>query len=394
MVVGALAVIIALAIRSGTDASPPEEEPPPAGPRACAGVDAHRIELDTQTTDAPGRVCFEVEEPSLVTVGAAALDPDQDLLVTVTDAAGELLGEDAAREDWDPQVALVLEPGTYVVEITGADAEPPPFLIYTAVMPPPAQADDEPDVELPGADACGAEIPWLADGASVVISAEAPYVCIKTEVERFVGLGAQSSTADAEALVDLVLSVFTLTEGAEPALLMSGDDGFGTDPFLAVDLPEGIALVEVSAWFGQGFTDAVVTLDAAWEEPRTGAITATHASLTPEQCSGEADLTPGTAMTVEGERAYLCLEVDEQQRLTVEAATLTDQDLTLELIGFDREGVPFRLRWADDDPYVDALGATDPLIDTVVPAGTWVIAVTPYLEGEAADYDVRVAPAG
>ncbi|MFN3867288.1 MAG: hypothetical protein ACK4MD_11350, partial [Demequina sp.] len=123
-----------------------------------------------------------------------------------------------------------------------------------------------------------------------------------------------------------------------------------------------------------------------------GEATSMHADVTGAVCDEAPMAFPGDTLTVDGERTYVCLDNDRTQRLTIQAATLTDQDLVLEVLGVD-DG-PYRLAWADGNPYSDVLADFDPLLDQTVPEGRWVVAVTTYFTGTAADYDLRIVAGG
>lgn len=389
----AVVVAVALAARPTGDATVATSASPTAGD-ACAGVDAQSISLDQQVVGPEPRTCFVLEERRQVTVGAAALEPDDAVVLTVVDGSGTQVGSAASEEGWDPELSLTLEPGTYVIEVTGPEGEAPPFLLYTATFP----ASSEEPVEaatLPAVDACGDTVPTAADDAPVQIDGDAAeqtvhHACVIVQEPGFVKVGLASPDPSDQNAPDLQLAVYR--HGEQPSLVRSADDVIGLDPELSLELEPGTYLLEATAWYDlpTGAFEFYVDDDA--DLFRRGEVTSMHGQATPQLCEDAPTLSPGEALTIEGEGTYVCLSVPDAQRLTLEAATLTDQDLVLEVMGFDDAGAPYRLAFADEDPYSDVLANFDPLIDQVLPEGTWLVAVTTYFTGTAADYDVALQP--
>ncbi|WP_297084110.1 hypothetical protein [uncultured Demequina sp.] len=389
-----LGIVVVLVSQPPADDAPAATSPSPESD-ACGGVDAQYIDLDLQIVQPESLMCFVLDERLQVTVGAAALEPDDAVVLTVRTVDGETLGTAASEPEWDPEVAVTLEPGIYVVEVTGQGGGTPPFLVYSATFAP---GEDQPadSVDVPSEQRCLEDFPALAAGGRVAVNeaageGTAHYACISLDEAAFAKVGLVSPDPSDGDAADLQMALYRYDGG--PVLVRSADDAIGYDPELSVDLEAGTYLVEATAWFDSPTGPFQFYLDIDGELFRHGEVTSLHADLTEDVCTGAPMLAPGDAVTVEGERTYVCATVPAQQRLVIEAATLGEQDLVLEVIGFEDSGTPFRLAWADEDPTTDVLADFDPRIDQVVPEGAWVIAVTTYFTGVAADYDIRLAPA-
>ncbi|WP_144018826.1 hypothetical protein [Demequina sp. NBRC 110056] len=386
-VVGATAVIWLLARPAGEVAPSPSASP--VADDACGGIDAYPIELDTQVVEPEPRTCFVIEEALQVTVGAAALEEGANLTVTLLDADLTELTAATSEPGWDPEVGITLDPGVYVIEVSSTEDPLPPFLIYTATFP--AGSDGEPTEEaaadLPSVEACGDTVPWVADDAPLTVEGAdaATYACVDVTAASFVKLGLASEDPSDEESPDLQLALYD----ADGTLVRSADDELGFDPEMSLDLDPGTYLLEATAWFDVPPGAFEIYVDDDADLFRSADVTSLHADVTEQTCADAAPLVVGDAITVEGEVTYLCLTTGETDRVAIEAATLTDQDLVLEVIGFDA-GAPYRIAWADENPEIDVLANFDPRIDQTLPAGTWLVAVTTYFAGTAADYDIRV----
>lgn len=371
----------------------------------CAGVEGQSIDLDTQIVDAAPLTCFVLTEPSSVTIGAAALEPSDTIELTLRDGDGADLESAVSASDWDPEIALELAPGTYAIEVSGPDGDDvPPFLLYTATFVP--QGGEQPDPErgvdtesVPTADACGTDVPLLADDSPVSFdpaespnTADARFACVQVAESVFAKVGLASADPSDIASPDLTLAVYRVADGGEAELVRTADDAVGFDPETSLELEPGTYMVAASSWLGAETGPFEFYYDDDADLFRRGEPTSMHADLAPTACGGAPEITPGDTLTVEGDQTYVCLSVDQAQRLTIEAATLTDQDLVLEVLGYD-DGA-YRLAWADGDPSSDSLADFDPLVDQTVPPGTWVIAVTTYFGDPAAAYDLRVVAGG
>lgn len=395
-------------------------EPVPATPYpqenvasdGCTGVEAQSIELNQQIVEPQSRTCFELADEQHVTIGAAALEPSDVIELLLFDARGEELAAAVSEPDWDPTVGINLAPGIYVIEVRGVGSdEVPPFLLHTATFPPFEDAAPSPGPEappgaedLPARQACGADVPWLATGSPVLVSQTADaavagsgeagrsYTCVEVTEPVLAKVGLESADPGGDGSADLTLAVYRFSDaGAD--LLRVADDTFGSDPEMSLELEVGVYLVEAAAWHDVATGDFEFYYDDTATLFREGEVAAAHADMNAEYCADHASMSVGDAITVDGERTYTCLEVTEDGRITVRAATLTDQDLTLEIIGFNEDG-PYRLAWTDSNPYSQALIDFDPLLDQVIPAGTWVVAVTTYYGEPAADYDLQAVVGG
>ena len=420
-VIATIAGIVVAAVAMWGDRSEPDPAIPDpqesAASDGCTDVEAQSIELNGQVVEPEPRTCFELTETQQVTIGAAALEPTDLIELTLFDAAGEQLAAAVSEPDWDPSVGLELTAGTYVIEVAGVDTETvPPFLLHTATFPP--QAAGEGDVELPGPEilpggadlptieACGADVPWLATGQPVAVSntADAPagaggdvsanFTCVEVTETVFGKIGIESPDPYGADSPDLTLAVYQFSDGgAEPELIRVGDDAFGSDPEVSLDLTPGTYLVEGAAWHDVSAGDYEFYYDDTASLFRAGDVTAMHAGIAADFCAAQPIMTVGDAITIDGEQTYSCVEVTEGGRLTIQAATLTDQDLALEVIGFNDDG-PYRLAWTDDNPHSQALIDFDPLLDQHIPAGQWIVAVTTYYGDPAAGYDLQIVAGG
>ena len=410
------AIIAAIAIwgdRSEPDPAIPDIQESAASD-GCTGVEGQSIELNGQVVDPEPRTCFELSEPAQVNIGAAALEPTDLIVITLTDSAGEVWASATSEPDLDPEIWMNLPPGTYVIDVAGVDTDQvPPFLIHTATFA--LQDEEEPvpapgpeilpgGANLPSAESCGTDVPWLATGQPVAVSstADAPagtdgevaphFACVEVTEAVFAKLGIESADPYGADSPDHTLAVYRMADG-EAQLIRVGDDTFGSDPEVSLDLEPGTYLVEGAAWHEVQAGDFSFYYDDQESLFREGDVTVMHAELTADVCEEHTVIAVGDAMTLEGEHTYTCLDVAEGGRLTIQAATLGDQDLALEVIGFDEAG-PYRLAWTDDNPHSRALIDFDPLLDQHIPAGQWVVAVTTYYGEPAADYDLRVVAGG
>lgn len=415
-VIAAIAGAVVAAIAIWGDRSEPDPADPnpheSAASDGCTGVEAQSIELDGQVVDPQSRTCFELPEAMQVTIGAAALEPSDLISLTLLDAEGVELAAATSEPDWDPTVAMDLSPGTYVIEVAGVNTdEVPPFLLHTATFPSPSGGEAVPGPEilpgganLPTIESCGADVPWLATGAPVAVTPTADaaagdgvdvtsnFACVEVTDAVFAKVGIESPDPYGEDSPDLTLAVYRMGDD-EPELIRVGDDTFGADPEVSLDLEPGTYLVEGAAWHDAHTGDFEFYYDDQASLFREGAVTAMHADLTASLCDDAPGMALGDAVTVDGEQTYTCLEVTEGGRLTIQAATLGEQDLALEVIGFNDAG-PYRLAWTDDNPHSQALIDFDPLLDQHIPAGQWVVAVTTYYGEPAANYDLRAVAGG
>lgn len=386
----------------------------------CDGVGAQPIELGRQVVDAPDRFCILVTERSELTVGAASMTATDSIRLELFDAEHHLLGSAQSAPSKDPQITQVLEPGAYLTVVT-SDTVMPQLLVFTAIYATPtaeatavagAQASAQ-GSGLPTRDQCGEDdIPWLSASARTTRDDGAKRACLTLTQDTWVKAGLESP-ADGVGGPDLQLSIFEYGPDGKASLLRTVDDAFGFDPEMSLDLPAGDYLLEVSAWDDATIGTPVLYVDTQQAYFRHGTPSPQAFALTPARCDDAVQaahtesvedggarqgedvvpvFTPGSTTSVRMELATVCVEVAEQQRLTLEVATLTDQDLALEVIGFETDGTPFRFAWSDENPYSDVLGATDPLLDLTFPAGIYTVQVNTYYGAPAANFDVRLVP--
>ncbi|MFN3866971.1 MAG: hypothetical protein ACK4MD_09710, partial [Demequina sp.] len=267
------ALIAALMTLGGDSSEPVEPSPSPTeASDGCNGVEGQSIDLDAQIVDAPPRSCFVLDEPASLTIGAAALEPTDGIELAVYDEHGTELASAASMPDWDPQVALDLAPGAYVIEVEGVDTDQtPPFLLYTARFVPQqggnADAGDGIDTaSVPPAEACGADVPVLADdapvsvtpdsgGAPATLDPSAPgvvhYACVVVEEAVFAKVGLASADPSDVDAPDLTMAVYRAgADGADATLVRAVDDAIGFDPETSLDLDPGVYMIAASAWLG------------------------------------------------------------------------------------------------------------------------------------------------
>jgi hypothetical protein len=241
-------------------------------------------------------------------------------------------------------------------------------------------------VDIPAASACGQSVPFAIAGEPLSLSTAAPLACVELQTRALVKMGL---VAQASSPADLQLAVFSPGDDAAE-LIRLADDGFGLDPEMSVWLDPGTYILEANSWFEEPFEGAELYLDPDGNYLRRGDVTAAYADVTPAVCDTAPRLTPGEQFTVEGRATYVCLDVAAAQPLALQAATLTDQDLVLEVVGFE-DGAPYRIAWADENPYSRVLADFDPLVEMVFPAGQWVAVVGTYYGDPAANFDIRLS---
>jgi hypothetical protein len=95
-----------------------------------------------------------------------------------------------------------------------------------------------------------------------------------------------------------------------------------------------------------------------------------------------------------GENPMVCLTLDATTRLELAAISTSEEDLTLEIIGFTADGSPVRYGWVDYDPwasFVEDLAQ----VDLALPKGTYILAAA-HFGGSSPQGDVSftVIPSG
>ncbi|WP_084075636.1 hypothetical protein [Demequina sp. NBRC 110052] len=382
----------ALGWRLARGEDPEATESPTAGASACEALGVEQIALDSQTTDAPSEFCLVLEDRVELTLGVAALDVSEGISITLENSGGTPLARADSSLGADPVLTLVLDPGTYVGRVTALDGgDAPPFLVYSATFAASSQAPSASGAVTPTADACGAEVPLVTGAGEIEASSDAPFLCLELEEPTFIVAGAisHSDLAPDQGGPDLQLAVSTFDADGIARTVRANDDVYGYDPEVTVDLPAGLHLIAAEAWFGVETGDLTLYAGPAGSVMRTGEVSSVLASITASVCDGSPTIAAGEQRTFAEPTQYVCLDNPTAQRLRVEAATLGEQDLVLELVQFV-DGTPVRIGWTDDSPEATSLALTDPMIDKVLPAGRIIIAVTTFFGGEAENYDLRV----
>src|SRR5690606_29355232 len=100
-----------------------------------------------------------------------------------------------------------------------------------------AGQDEAPvDTAMPRLDACGGQVPLVADGAAAALDGEslADFACFAIDEPAFVKVGLISAAAADPA--DLRLSLHRFDDAGVPTFMATTDDAFGLDPELSIDL--------------------------------------------------------------------------------------------------------------------------------------------------------------
>lgn len=367
---------------------------PTATSTACDDLGVEQISLDSQRTDAPSEFCLLLEDRVELTLGVAALDVSHAIAVTLEDAEGTALASADSSLGADPVLTVVLEPGAYVGRVTALDgSDAPPFLVYTATFSASSEAPTASGAVTPTADACGTDVPLVSGAGEIEAPSEAPFLCLELDEPTFIVAGAisQAGLSPDEGGPDLQLAVATFDDEGIARTVRANDDVYGYDPEVTVDLPAGLHLVAAEAWFGVETGDITLYAGPAGSVGRTGQVSSVVAGLDASVCEDAPAITAGDQLTFAEPTQYVCFDNASSQRLRIEAATLGEQDLVLELVQFV-DGTPVRIGWTDDSPDATSLAQTDPMIDKVLPEGRIVIAVTTFFGGEASGYDLRIVP--
>src|SRR5690606_14661868 len=128
------------------------------------------------------------------------------------------------------------------------------FLLHTATFPSPSGGEAVPGPEilpgganLPTIESCGADVPWLATGAPVAVTPTADaaagdgvdvtsnFACVEVTDAVFAKVGIESPDPYGEDSPDLTLAVYRMGDD-EPELTRVGDDTFGADSEVSLDL--------------------------------------------------------------------------------------------------------------------------------------------------------------
>jgi hypothetical protein len=295
---------------------------------------------------------------------------------------GEVIAEDDDTYGLDPEVVFAAWPGTYFVSVARYDGgNPGPVTIRSSASPlaEPSAAT------IPSASDCpGLSSATLVDSGTATKAEGEPFTCLTLTSASFTKIGA---IADEAFLVDLTLAVYRFDEWGSPQFVRSIDDTFWTDPELNLGLDKGTYLIEVLSPTGGEVGAYSLYVDTTETYFRTGAVSSALATLRPASCASLPELIIGAPLAFDAPESPLaCLSLDTRQRLVITAATVADQDLTLEIAGFDASGSPVRYVWADDDVFGENLLSQDPRVELVLPAGTYVFAIAEYW-GDAEPHD-------
>jgi hypothetical protein len=363
-----------------------EPAPTPTTPAmSCAGI-APELELGLEYGNAPAVWCFEVDEETIVNLTAHS-DGGEALGFEVERADGVFWAATPGVEGADPVLSSYFLEGAYVVTVTGeSGAEPGAFMLVTSVGDPDSPWDTS-DPDLPGIDDCGgAETPLLEFATRVAwLSSDGDVVnaCLTLDEAAFVKFRADARTGGA----DLNLVVYEFGDDGRPVYVRSVNDTFGTDPEMSLDLEAGTYLVGIEEWQGEAVGGFALYASTDPEYHREGEVSEARAYLTPDDCaSGDIPTVEvGDSLMYTANDPVACLEVDNTQRLVLKAVSFSGQDLILEVIGFMADGTPYRFSWVDDDLWATDFDDLDPVLDTYVPAGTYVLSVTEY-SGQTPEY--------
>ncbi|MEX0913898.1 MAG: hypothetical protein WDZ57_02995 [Demequina sp.] len=385
-----LAALVWWAVNHDTEAMP-SASPSVAADDDCGGVAHQRIELDAQTVDPAALLCFDVVENSDVTVGVAALEAANEVSFQLRDEAGDTIAQAQSAPDIDPQVATFLATGTYVVEVFGErDSAPPPFLIYTASFPSVAPDDSSASQAIPDHTECGVSVPFVTDGATVDRGDDEPFVCVRVAQAGLLKVGAIAGAED----TDLRMSLYGV-DGAGTVEIAANDDTFGLDPEISVDVDPGTYVIAVEAWFGAPTGEFSVYADTDGDFWRRGTASDAGARLDRQVCeaSSTSTLAPGDVASFDATAPW-CLSLDGSQRVLVEAASLEDTLLVIEILGFDSDGTAQRLAWSTTNATTPDGDTANPSVDITLPDEDLVVVVYPLVDQQTGPYDVRVVAGG
>ncbi|PKQ25077.1 MAG: hypothetical protein CVT64_11620 [Actinobacteria bacterium HGW-Actinobacteria-4] len=362
----------------------------------CGGVDVQRIELNSQVLGPTDTFCFVIEQVSDVTIGAAALDVTQPLVLEVTDADAALQGAAASSDGIDPQLVLRLEPGTYFGHVsTPGEQLAAAFLVYTAAFPAATGGTTDapnPGVDLPSVDQCGGSIPMVAHGDRMAGTATSTLACLEITDQRFVKVGAQ--TADSDANPDLQIAVYR-ADGEGFTLIRANDDAFGLDPELSFDAVPGLYLIATYAWFGEPTGDFTLYVDTEGTTWRDDYPSPRFTHVTDATCAtGSATvLGPGDDATMPAGLDVVCLDIAAAGRYTLTVTSQSGDSLAMEVMRPSPGGAPVRFAYTDHDPYATAPTPGRILIDATFPQGTFAVGVFSWFTDSAPGaYTVTLEP--
>ncbi len=414
---GAAVVLVGVAAAAIFAVADPEPEPTGPTPlpqvgEACGGAALEQIELDREYKNASKVVCFEVETELIISMGATPADPSNDLVIEISNADGAFW---AAADDTHgdaPEVSSPFFPGTYVATVTAfGGGDPGEFTLYSTTHDPDAIGDPSADAafnsHLPGVDECGsADIPMLTDTASVKRDSDNTVACLVLTEAAWTKIGVISLDEVAAGIdsPDLTFALHKFDETGRPRFVRSFDDAFGSDPEASTQLEVGTYLIEVEEWSGgaTGMTEIYVDTERSYF--RVGPVADNAADLTAATCEDDNLDTPiitigetATRLFLDEDapdqtRAIACLTVSDDQILSLSALSLEGQDLVLEVVKIGGADNPMRYAWSDDYIFVQEFTDKNPKVETVIPAGTYVLVVSEFFGDPLENLQITVAP--
>jgi len=345
---------------------------------ACGGIAQAEIGLDSEYPQSHTIVCFTVDEDTTITIGATA-SGDDDLTLEIRRDDGTFWAADDDTYGYDPEVTSVFLPGTYVATVgLFGGGSPGAFTLYTRSGSATSSSSDD-GGDLPDASACGTPgTPLLVGSGELALDSDTPYACVRIDQAGFVKFGASTSPSNT---ADLRLAVYSYQEvSGSPTFIRSVDDTFGRDPETSLALDAGLYLVEVDTWDETPVGAFDLYVDTTETYFRQGEVAPQFSSVRAQEC------TDGTLQSIAvgetlflptGENPMVCLTLDATTRLELAAISTSEEDLTLEIIGFTADGSPVRYGWVDYDPwasFVEDLAQ----VDLALPQGTYVLAAAQY----------------
>ncbi len=395
-IVAAVAVVLVLlggGIAAMALAANARDEPEPTLPpftppvvQTCETLGLDEVPIDAVVPNAPATACFTVDTELQLTIGAQPDDKNVNLELRLTKADGGFIAGADDTFGNVPEVTTDLVPGVYVATVTQVGGtEPGTYTLYSTIFDPGATAGPtDPPVEaggLPGTENCDTdEYPLVTDNGTVDRTAANTLVCIDITKEAWTRIGV-ISLADVkvgEAPPDLVLALHRFDDTGRPRFVRSFDDAFGTDPEVTAKLAPGRYLVQVEEFQGGSTGPTEIYVDTSRTYFRVGPVTEGYEGVSAADCSAEGvrELTIGGVLGFEdSDISYTCMTLSKTTLVDLNVLSLAQQDLALEVIGFDKDGAPLRYGWSDDFVFATEFDNKNPRLQTVLPAGTYYVHV-------------------
>ena len=396
LIAGGVAAVVAV---SG-QAEP--SEPLPASLSAdptqtCADMGLTVLPIGASVTSTSPRSCFSIQREVALTISVTPEMGTENLVLTVTTASGAFVAGGDGAVGGAPEVFAVLFPGTYVVELSSSTDQPIGSVTLTSRVlntdPSPTSAPSTPadQAALPGRAQCGTpDVPLITNDGSATPGTSAPAACVEITADAWVKMGL-ISTGSSSAGPDLVLSLHRFDETGRPRFVRSFDDAFGSDPEASANLTTGVYLLQAEEWRGGAVGEVEIYADSDQSYVRTGLVSEGGLLVTAENCL-HPDLRPlalGGVIGFEDDAlGYTCITVTEGTVIDLDVLSLAQQDLTLEIIGFDENDTPRRFGWADEFIFVEDFDDVDPRIQTFLPAGTYFLHVYEFNGDPVGDYTI------